>query len=155
METNYYKQTHLSSSQYLIPINPFWRDYAEHIASGAKTPFLSANFIRNAENTVAALLTFAFLDLPFEPVNHSYKTNEGRGVEISATSSIILFKKEVREAKLELSSDILVTHRYVSTNDGSSTSAAMPEEFLVNKAYQCEVIMTNVSPQPKNFSVLY
>ena len=104
---------------------------------------------------MASLLTFAILDLPFEPVNHSYKTNEGRGLDIEAFGDIIIFKKEVREAKLELSSDILVTHRYVNANDSSSTSAAMPEEFLVNKAYQCEVIMTNVSPQPKNFSVLY
>ncbi len=141
----------------MISGNPFWRDYAEYVIKSDSDGglFLSANFIRNAENTVSALLTFAFLDLPFEAVTHDYKTNEGRGVEITAKSSIILFKKEVREAKLELSSEILVTHRYVAANDSTSTSAAMPEEFLLNKAYQCEVIMTNVSPQAKNFSVLY
>jgi len=50
-----------------------------------------------------------------------------------------------------LNYDILVTHRYVE----NAQSAAMPEEFIVNKPYQCEVIMTNVSPQQKNFSVLF
>jgi len=64
-------------------------------------------------------MTFALLDLPFESVTHNYKTNEGRGVDISANSPIIMFKKEVKEAKLELSNDILVTHRYVSIADQS------------------------------------
>lgn len=31
----------------------------------------------------------------------------------------------------------------------------MPDEFLVNRAYTCEVIVTNVSPVTKNFSILY
>ncbi len=31
----------------------------------------------------------------------------------------------------------------------------MPEEFLINKAYHCEVILTNVSPKEHTFSVLY
>jgi len=61
----------------------------------------------------------------------------------------------VKEAALNLNNDILVTHRYVVADSAETQSAAMPEEFLVNKPYQCEVIMTNVSPQQKNFSVLY
>ena len=112
-----------------------------------KRVFLSANFIKNASNNAASLLTFALLDLPFEGESHGYKTNEGRGVEIKASSNIILFKKEVREAPLELTNDILVTHRYVEAVDYSNDSAAMTEEFLVNRAYACEVIMTNVSPK--------
>jgi hypothetical protein len=31
----------------------------------------------------------------------------------------------------------------------------MPDEFLINQAYTCEVIMTNVSPIQRQFSVLY
>jgi hypothetical protein len=77
---------------------------------------------------------------------HTYENDEGRGMYIKAGSHFILFQKVVKEAPLELSSDILVTHRYVDV-PSSSQSAAMPEEFLTNKAYQCEVIMTNVSPQ--------
>lgn len=59
------------------------------------------------------------LDLPFEAETHGYKTNESRGVEIKACGNLIMFKKEVRDAPLELSNDILVTHRYVPA-DGSS-----------------------------------
>jgi hypothetical protein len=37
-------------------------------------------------------------------------------MEITAAGNIILFKKEVKEAPLELSNDILVTHRYITAN---------------------------------------
>ncbi len=35
-------------------------------------------------------------------------------MEVKAGSNIIMFKKEVKEAPLEINNDILVTHRYVS-----------------------------------------
>jgi hypothetical protein len=71
-------------------------------------------------------------------------------MELKAAGNLILFKKEVREAPLEITNDILVTHRYVpvQTAAGSTEGSlqAIPEEFLVNRAYSCEVIVTNVSP---------
>jgi hypothetical protein len=61
-----------------------------------------------------------------------------------------MFKKVVQEAPLEINNDIMVTHRYIpatdSGNQNASQQQAVPEEFLVNKAYACEVILTNVSP---------
>jgi len=61
---------------------------------------------------ISSLMTLALLDLPFKAESHQYKTNEGRGLEIKANSNIILFKKEVRETKVEITNDILVIHRY-------------------------------------------
>ena len=68
-----------------------------------------------------------------------------------------MFKKVVQEAPLDINSDILVTHRYISATDSNSQQQqqAIPDEFLMNKAYTCEVIMTNVSPTFRTFSVLY
>jgi hypothetical protein len=105
-------------------------------------------------------LTFALLDLPLgEAETHGYKTVEGlgRGMEIKASGNLLLFKKEVKEAPLAISNDILVTHRYVPiTNSGIvEQTSSFPDEFLSHRAYSCEVIMTNVSPQAKNFSLLY
>lgn len=59
---------------------------------------------------------FALLDLPLtDAESHTYKANdEGRGMELKANGNIIIFKKEVKEAPLEITNDILVTHRYVS-----------------------------------------
>jgi len=163
METHYYKQGSYASSTHLVNHSSFWRDYSQYLLQrssiGGQRHFLSANFCRNADNQTAAILTFALLDLPLEEaVSHEYKASDaGRGMELKPSGNMILFKKEVKEAPLEITNDIMVTHRYVSAASGSSTTetSAMPDEFLVNKAYSCEVIMTNVSPQHRNFSVLY
>ena len=45
-----------------------------------------------------------------------------------------------------------MTHRYVPVGSSGEHSV---EEFLCNKPYSCEVILTNVSPQTKSFSLLY
>jgi hypothetical protein len=79
-------------------------------------------------------------------------------MEIKTSGNVIIFKKVVQEAPLEINNDILVTHRYISATDNQSlvgSQQAVPDEFLVNKAYSCEVIMTNVSPTFRSFSVLY
>jgi hypothetical protein len=77
-------------------------------------------------------------------------------MEIKAAGNLILFRKEVREAPLEVTNDIIITHRYISAQgDSTEQSSAMPEEFLVTKPYACELIMTNVSPVSRTFSVLY
>lgn len=151
METHYYKQTSYSQSESIVNVNSFWHDYALHLLNkDEKKQFLTANFTRNADNQVSALLTFALLDLPLtEAESHGYKAGSeqegGRSMEITAAGNIILFKKEVKEAPLELSNDILVTHRYITANSHDQKQA-MPDEFLINQAYTCEVIMTNVSP---------
>ena len=64
----------------------------------------------------------------------------------------MLYTKEVKETKVELNNDILVTHRYTlasqSDDDNDEDSHdSMPPEFLTNQAYSCEVIITNVSPK--------
>jgi len=51
----------------------------------------------------------------------------------------------------------MVTHRY-KREDGQgdqNEEEAVPNEFLINTPYSCEVIMTNVSPNIKEFSMLY
>jgi hypothetical protein len=91
---------------------------------GGKQHFLSANFTANSSNPQSALLTFALMDLPMEDAkSHEYKPSEvGRGMDIKASGNVILFKKEVKEAPLDITNDILVTHRYVSVHGGSSES---------------------------------
>ena len=92
--------------------------------------------------------------------NHKFKPDEQRGVLIVAGSSLLLFKKEIKACGLDLSrSDIMVIHRYKEENsDGSSgkeDESGKPDEFLARTAYACEVVITNVAPKPKQFSLLY
>jgi hypothetical protein len=54
----------------------------------------------------------------------------------------------------------MVTHRYTRIDDygnqhRSDEDEAIPEEFLINVPYECEVIMTNVSPDTTEFNLLY
>ena len=154
-------------SRNLIAINSFWSDYAEYLLKrgqiGGASAFLSANFTRNSDNQTSAFLTYALLDLPLgEADAHQYKAGSGeegsRSMEIKTSGNVIIFKKVVQEAPLEINNDILVTHRYISATDNQSLSGsqqAVPDEFLANKAYSCEVILTNVSPTFRSFSVLY
>ena len=119
MESHYFKQRSYAEAGYKVTFSSFWLDYAEYLLQrdqlGGKRYFLSANFTRCAENPAAAILAFAVLDLPIdEAASHGYKPSEvNRGMEITASGNLILFKKEVREAPLEITNDILVTHRYI------------------------------------------
>lgn len=71
---------------------------------------------------------------------------------------MIIFKKEIKTVEISLEQDFMVTHRY-AREDGKNTSSteeeAIPTEFLINTPYSCEVIMTNVSPNVKEFNLLY
>jgi len=54
----------------------------------------------------------------------------------------------------------MVTHRYhridsYGLQNKSDDDDAIPKEFLVNVPYECEVIMTNVSPYSTDFNLLY
>lgn len=77
-----------------------------------------------------------------------------------AGSSAIIFKKEIKEVEVEIKQDFMVTHRYsridtYGKNNKSDDDDAIPNEFLLNVPYECEVIMTNVSPNSTEFNLLY
>ena len=88
--------------------------------------------------------------------------NDARDLNVSSIgANLMLYKREVKEAELRVNSDILVTHRYVSakrsssSNDEGKSAKSQIDEFLVNQAYTCEVIITNVSPEEHSCSILY
>jgi hypothetical protein len=91
---------------------------------------------------------------------HQYQADESRGVTIVAGSSAIIFKKEIKEVEVEIKQDFMVTHRYsridtYGKSNKSDDDDAIPNEFLLNVPYECEVIMTNVSPISTEFNLLY
>ena len=54
----------------------------------------------------------------------------------------------------------MVTHRYhridsYGMSNKSNDDDSIPQEFLMNVPYECEVIMTNVSPFSTDFNLLY
>jgi len=59
---------------------------------------------------------FGLIDLPLDQQNskqqHQFKSDGKRGINITAGSNLIIFKKEIKEGSCQLKQDIMVTHRY-------------------------------------------
>mmetsp|Transcript_20692 Transcript_20692/g.19717 ORF Transcript_20692/g.19717 Transcript_20692/m.19717 type:complete len:138 (-) Transcript_20692:1935-2348(-) len=111
METHYDKIKTVSTFNALMPINSFWVDFASHLLTPSPT-FLSGNFFLCYEDIRASFMVLALMDLPFEAVQHDY-ASLNRGITLTPASDFILFQKEVKEADLNLQSEIIVNHRYV------------------------------------------
>jgi hypothetical protein len=94
------------------------------------------------------------------PGDHEFRPDEQRGVLISANSPLLLFKKEIKPCGIDLArSDIMVIHRYKeetgAAQNAKEEESGKPDEFLASTAYACEVVITNVAPKAKQFSLLY
>ena len=72
-ESNYYRITIQNQNANLIPIHSFWSDYAKHLSTDGKKPFLSGNFIYATRNANEMLLALSVLDLPFDPKRRKLK----------------------------------------------------------------------------------
>jgi hypothetical protein len=157
METHYKGETNLSSFKSLVSINQFWCDYASYLLTpeNQRGPFLSSNFTDCAFENRQSILAFMIMDLPFKlEKSHDFEIDESSGVTIKAASNVILYKKSIQDAPIDLKNDLMVIHRYQKIEEKDNT-AEQPTEFLTNTPYKCEVIITNVSPQSKKFSLLY
>lgn len=133
------------NSSYLQVVNSlFFVDLAQaYSKSQVATCILSPNFIYQTQSTASLLSILAILDLPYKSMNHKTESSGGRGVEITPSTNIIMYQKEVIEAESELDNNLLVIHRYYE--NGHKESEKKITEFLSNSVYGCQVIVTNVS----------
>ena len=89
-ESNYYRITIQNQNANLIPIHSFWSDYAKHLSTDGKKPFLSGNFIYATRNANEMLLALSVLDLPFDPQKTETEIEE-RSVTHSAKNKTCFF----------------------------------------------------------------
>jgi hypothetical protein len=103
---------------------------------------------------LSSFITYlAFTGLLFETPIHNYTPYLGKGITIKAGSSAIVFTKEIREGKINLKTDILVSQRYFDPKDRYNYSDKDPtikvekdlQEYIINKIYGCHVVVTNCS----------
>ncbi|KAL4490234.1 hypothetical protein ABPG72_004273 [Tetrahymena utriculariae] len=153
-ERHYYSQKELQPQTNLVPINNFWIDLARHIITyGQEKPFLSSNFIYCSSNHTQMITSLAFLALPFESQSHNYEPYEGKGIKITMNSNCIVFAKQIKEGQAQLREDILITQKFFDPNDRYVFSDENPDdkyekqitEYVVDKRYGCQVIVTNCS----------
>jgi hypothetical protein len=160
METHYFKQTNLENTKSLIHMTQFWADYANYLLApvGKRGSFISDNFVDCSSSKQQVFLIQVVLDLPLVPAsNHCFEPDEQRGVTIHAASNLLLYKKFIAEADLDLRRDVKVIHRYQQLNGANESEqlSGRPNPFLSSAPYKCEVVLTNVSPKTKAFSLLY
>ena len=145
---NQFTSTHIFS-QY-----KFWSDLAEHIImTGSIEGFQSSSFMFAYNKTTEMVWSWTVLDLDYTSKNHSIRSIGGKGIAVLAASNLVVFKKEIKEAKSELDNNILVIHRFFES--GKKNSEEKVKEYLTHQIYGCEVIITNVSSKNQIFQVLW
>ena len=148
METHYYKDNysgdmfnHYKNSRLLV-------DYMKFLISEEKY-FQSKSIIDMSFRYLP--LAFAILDLPFESqreykdnfLKHKNQRDQSRGTDLTPAINSIVFMKEIKIGDCKLSNDIILIHRYQELEN--SSSQVDKDAFVINKSYNCEIIMTNVS----------
>jgi hypothetical protein len=163
-ERTFYNTPAFSNEKELVKNNQFWGELARAILEskdGNELNFLSSKFIFCNNNFVSLLAALTFLDIPFEPSNHKYTTIEGKGMEIEASGNLIIFHKEIKEAKSELKNNIMIAQRFYDYNDrfytaedGKKTEKDV-NEYIVDRIYGCQIIVTNATISQQEFQILY
>jgi hypothetical protein len=139
-----------------IPDNFFWSDLANYWLSNKELTlskdFLSKNILFQINNISELLCIIAVLDLPLQPVSHQFNRKEGRALEIIAKSNLMLFTKEIAETESQINSNLMIAQNITEYNQTNSETQI--SEFIINKIYIHETIVTNISSQNITFELL-
>lgn len=156
-ENNYYHLPIDRQLADLVPINPFWVDYAGHRGD---TPFLSEHLAETANNFTEMMFALAVIDLPFE-ASESESRFEDRQFELTAGAPLLAWHKQVRPAEIDRDAlPILVTQNFFRLDDryvfdGSERrDKFVVGEFLTHVVYGCQVVVTNPTSTPSKLTVL-
>src|SRR5262249_42256093 len=113
-ENNYY---HLPIQQQLadlVPINPFWLDYAKY---DGKAHFFTSHLPEASKNFTEMMFALAVLDLPFTAGKHDIKF-DGPKMTFTPASTAIAFHEEVKPANPAPSrTPILVSQNFYRPGD--------------------------------------
>ncbi|KRW99096.1 hypothetical protein PPERSA_07349 [Pseudocohnilembus persalinus] len=165
IERTYYEVKNPEQQKSLIGINLFWEELAHHAAQnqGNLDQFLSENFIYASKNHAEMILVLAFTDLPFQGGDFTLKAADGRDLQICAgKSNLIVFLKDITLCEFEKRGDITVSQmffdpkdRYKYLEDDPSVKVEKEvDEFIINKVYGIQTIITNCSIAQSEFQVL-
>jgi hypothetical protein len=156
-ENNYYNLAIAEQNSGLVPVNSFWRDYAQHDPA---QPFLSPNFADSSRNFTEMMLALAVLDLPFEPGKHETKF-DGPRLTLAAASPMIVFHEEIQPAQPAVQrAPILVSQNYFRHGDrhrqenGEQVDKYVTDEFVIHTVYGCQVVVTNPTSTRQKLTLL-
>lgn len=164
-EVQYYGTTLATSVPSLIQPNEFWSDLAAHLSSdpASRGPFLSKHVLLACRNANEVLMAVAVMDLPLtSAAPPAIAVDEGKLVFTASSPMLVYFKDTVSvEVVAGAPSSVLVGQQYFDPRDrtkqhrGSTVDKFLASpEFLYQKVYGCQVVITNMSSGALSLDVL-
>lgn len=156
-ENNYYHVPLRQQVADLIPVGPFWLDYARHDGKG---PFLSTHLADASRNFTEMMFALAVLDLPFTAGKHEVAYHD-RTMTLTPSGPAIAFHEEVRAAAAPgdtvpvLVGQNFYRHAERYRMDGSEkVDKFVTGEFLTQTVYGGQVVVSNPTSSRQRLSVL-
>ena len=159
-ETHYLNDLSWNNFKKLSKKSEFYSSFLEHIIGNKikvmkRLPFLTCNFIYTSITITDMMAVLALLDLPWQSnQNHKFDPSGERGIEIIPATNMMIYKKELqKQNSFNQNESIMVIHRFFDENNKNSEMKI--EEFMQQRIYGCEVIITNVSSSSQELQCLW
>jgi hypothetical protein len=155
----YVEKQYYSSA--VISIKYFWADLADHLLENSQSVgykasiikgFLSSNIFNVTDSLTSLIICLSVLDLPARSISHKFDRSEGLSLKITPSTNFILFTKEITSAESDFNSNLMIAQNVTDFLDQYSDIAI--KEYLVNKVYSHETIITNISNSDLDYELL-
>lgn len=157
VEHNYWQRKISNPTTDAIAVNQFWLDFA---SAKSGTPFVSPALVQASNSFVEMMFALSVLDLPFEAGEHQL-TSTADQTKMKAASPLLLVRKEIAPTeKAKDSEPMLLGQNFFRLDDryrwvnGKRRDAFVTDEFLVDVAYGCQVVVTNPTSSIRMAEVL-
>lgn len=157
VEHNYWQRRMENPTTGLIRANSFWVDYASNKAG---QPFVSASVVEATGSFLEMMMALSVIDLPFEAGKHEMVA-DGDKTSLRAATPLLLVRKEIRSSdQAKDAAPLLLGENFFRLNDryrwnnGERRDAFVTDEFLVDVAYGCQVVVTNPTSSQRTAEVL-
>ena len=158
-ETHYHLETGNKDFKKLSKKSEFYVALVHHILETnpknmRKLQFLTADFIHSSITFTDLVATVALMDLPWQSSpDHISDPYSERGIKITSKTNMIIFKKELQKTEFDMNENIMVIHRFYDEYNKNSEMKIV--EFLPQRVYGCQVIITNVSSFTQELQCLW
>lgn len=157
VEHNYWQRRMENPTTGLISANSFWIDYASNKPG---EPFLSASVVEATGSFLEMMMALSVIDLPFEAGKHEM-VEDGDKTSLRAATPLLLVRKEISSSdKAKDAAPLLLGQNFFRLDDryrweqGQRRDAFVTDEFLVDVAYGCQVVITNPTSSQRTAEVL-
>jgi hypothetical protein len=156
-ETHYFGITDINTFRTLVPISEFYAELARAFLNGSND-ILSESFLQCTRNQTDSYAALAFSALPFRAARHGFESQE-RGYVLTANSNFLVFHKVLEAVQPDFTDALLVAQKYFDPSDRMCLEDGQQVEkpvkqFLKDKFYGCQVILSNTSSKTFNVDVV-